>query len=205
MNNVIKKWKCSLCGYIHEGNNPPDSCPACGVGPDQFEKIVEESPSLKYVKTEKFLIIGSGIAGFNAAKAIRKRNKFCSINIVSGENYPTYYRPQLSDYLYNKIPGEKFFVTSKDWYIENNINIIFDYVTAIDTISKKVYFESSNYECYDKLILATEDNNFLSSLEDINENSVFTLINIEDVNLIKNLLKNAIQQDLIQMKKIAKI
>jgi len=23
------KWKCRVCGYIHEGNEPPDVCPLC--------------------------------------------------------------------------------------------------------------------------------------------------------------------------------
>jgi len=23
------RWKCSKCGYIHEGNEPPEKCPCC--------------------------------------------------------------------------------------------------------------------------------------------------------------------------------
>ncbi|MEL1134395.1 flavin reductase [Desulfitobacterium sp. THU1] len=37
------KWKCLVCGYIHEGENPPEVCPICGVGPEQFERIQEVS------------------------------------------------------------------------------------------------------------------------------------------------------------------
>ncbi len=33
----MKKWICTICGYVHEGENPPESCPQCGVGPDKFE------------------------------------------------------------------------------------------------------------------------------------------------------------------------
>jgi rubrerythrin len=33
---MIKKWKCTGCGYIHEGKNPPDSCPVCGAFKYQF-------------------------------------------------------------------------------------------------------------------------------------------------------------------------
>lgn len=32
----MKKWVCTVCGYVHEGENPPDKCPTCGVGPDKF-------------------------------------------------------------------------------------------------------------------------------------------------------------------------
>jgi len=35
----MKKWRCKVCGYIHEGDNPPDQCPTCGVGPEEFELI----------------------------------------------------------------------------------------------------------------------------------------------------------------------
>ena len=30
------KWKCDVCGYIHDGNEPPEKCPICGVGSNQF-------------------------------------------------------------------------------------------------------------------------------------------------------------------------
>ena len=26
----MKKWRCLVCGYIHEGEEPPDKCPVCG-------------------------------------------------------------------------------------------------------------------------------------------------------------------------------
>ncbi len=38
----VKKWECTLCGYIHEGPEPPDSCPVCGAGPEYFKEIVEK-------------------------------------------------------------------------------------------------------------------------------------------------------------------
>lgn len=32
----MKKWRCNVCGYIHEGDQPPAECPICGVGPEDF-------------------------------------------------------------------------------------------------------------------------------------------------------------------------
>ncbi len=32
----MKKWVCNVCGYVHEGERPPDVCPVCGVGPEEF-------------------------------------------------------------------------------------------------------------------------------------------------------------------------
>jgi thiamine pyrophosphate-dependent acetolactate synthase large subunit-like protein/rubredoxin len=31
-------WKCTVCGYIHEGDEPPETCPVCGVPASAFEK-----------------------------------------------------------------------------------------------------------------------------------------------------------------------
>jgi len=35
------KFRCTVCGYIHEGDSAPDACPQCKVGPEKFEKIEE--------------------------------------------------------------------------------------------------------------------------------------------------------------------
>lgn len=37
----MKKYVCKVCGYVHEGDCPPDACPVCKVGPEQFGEFVE--------------------------------------------------------------------------------------------------------------------------------------------------------------------
>lgn len=39
----MKKWKCTVCGYIHEGDAPPEECPLCKATSDKFEEVVEEA------------------------------------------------------------------------------------------------------------------------------------------------------------------
>lgn len=34
----MKKWVCSVCGYVHEGDTPPESCPVCKVPASKFEE-----------------------------------------------------------------------------------------------------------------------------------------------------------------------
>ena len=34
----MKKFVCSVCGYVHEGDCPPEKCPVCGVGADKFKE-----------------------------------------------------------------------------------------------------------------------------------------------------------------------
>jgi rubrerythrin len=35
------KWKCRKCGYVHEGTEPPKSCPACKHPQKYFEVLAE--------------------------------------------------------------------------------------------------------------------------------------------------------------------
>ncbi len=44
---ATKKYKCKVCGYVHEGANPPEKCPVCGVPASEFELISEEKPAKK--------------------------------------------------------------------------------------------------------------------------------------------------------------
>jgi len=40
----VKKWQCTVCGYIHEGDEPPEKCPVCGADRSQFIEMVSEEP-----------------------------------------------------------------------------------------------------------------------------------------------------------------
>lgn len=37
----MKKWECSVCGYIHVGEEPPDECPVCGADSTKFVEVTE--------------------------------------------------------------------------------------------------------------------------------------------------------------------
>jgi rubrerythrin len=34
----MKKFVCSVCGYVHEGNEPPEKCPQCGAPASKFKE-----------------------------------------------------------------------------------------------------------------------------------------------------------------------
>ena len=38
----MKKFVCSICGYVHEGSSAPDVCPICKVGADKFIEQAED-------------------------------------------------------------------------------------------------------------------------------------------------------------------
>ena len=37
----MKKYICSVCGYIHEGESAPERCPMCKVPSEKFNEMVE--------------------------------------------------------------------------------------------------------------------------------------------------------------------
>jgi len=41
----MKKFVCTVCGYIYEGETAPEKCPVCGVGADKF---IEKSDNLAF-------------------------------------------------------------------------------------------------------------------------------------------------------------
>ncbi len=69
-NKTMAKWKCTVCGYIHEGDTPPEKCPVCKQPAEKFVKI-EEAPANKYAGTQTEKNLEAAFAGESQA-----RNKY---------------------------------------------------------------------------------------------------------------------------------
>jgi len=37
----VRAWRCIICGYIHRGSEPPESCPICGAPRNDFDPYHE--------------------------------------------------------------------------------------------------------------------------------------------------------------------
>lgn len=37
----MKQWECTVCGYIHTGEEPPDECPVCAADKSMFVEVTE--------------------------------------------------------------------------------------------------------------------------------------------------------------------
>lgn len=60
-------WRCLVCGYVHNGSEPPDFCPVCGAGRDEFEPYVEESPPVGSSSCRHWRCINCGYVHEGAA------------------------------------------------------------------------------------------------------------------------------------------
>ena len=69
----MEKWKCSVCGYVHEGPMTPDfKCPRCGQPAEKFVRMEDApEPVNKYVGTKTEKNLEAAFAGESQA-----RNKY---------------------------------------------------------------------------------------------------------------------------------
>ncbi|MGI5854600.1 MAG: rubredoxin-like domain-containing protein [Bacillota bacterium] len=42
----MKKWRCQVCGFIHDGIEPPEQCPKCGAPREKFEAISDDAAAM---------------------------------------------------------------------------------------------------------------------------------------------------------------
>lgn len=51
---MAKQWKCTVCGYVHDGSEPPENCPVCGVDRSKFVSVEQQKVSLLLEMMETF-------------------------------------------------------------------------------------------------------------------------------------------------------
>lgn len=189
----VKKWRCVVCGEVFEGILPPEVCPACGVGQEMFE-IVEDSglPDFTKESDENFIIVGNGAAGIAAADAIRTRNAKASIELITKEDVPAYYRPSLSDYITGEIKDKDFYLKDEKWYTEKNINVIYGVnVDDIKPSDKTIKLSNGETKSYDKLILANGSRGNIPPILGVEKAGTFVLRTKKDADRIKEYAKTA--------------
>jgi len=42
----MKKWVCGTCGYVWDGENPPNNCPKCGAPKEKFTQLPDDKAKL---------------------------------------------------------------------------------------------------------------------------------------------------------------
>ena len=100
---MSKKWVCSVCGYVHEGDTPPENCPVCKVPAEKFKeqqgdvKLAAEHEYGIYEKTvannpdisaeDKKYIFDQLMANFNG-ECSEVGMYLCMARIAHREGYP---------------------------------------------------------------------------------------------------------------------
>ncbi len=77
----MTKWVCTVCGYIHEGEQPPAQCPVCKQPAEKFKKV-EEPPKNPYAGTKTEQNLWEAFAGESQAR--NKYTYFASVAKKAG-------------------------------------------------------------------------------------------------------------------------
>lgn len=181
------KVRCLICGVIFEATEK--ICPVCGVGEEHFVPVPEEeAPSGaqdRESEEEKFVIVGSGIAGVAAAEEIRRIHPSASIVMVGEETALPYYRPSLSKELLLPQVGDRFTLHPPEWYSKKGIFLLSGrQVTRILPRAKQVELADGEVLHYDKCILATGSRSAVPPIEGYTLPGVFTLRTLADFETI---------------------
>lgn len=179
--------KCLVCGEIFDASL--GACPVCGVDLDKCVPVESTETTFRRDTMEKFVIIGGGAAAFNAADAIRARNRQAHVTLITNERYVPYNRPMLTKALLSDMSGNRLAVVGPDWYEINNINVVLETeVNNIDVYSKRVMTSKGAYD-YDKLIYALGARCFVAPIQGADAPHVVSIRSIADTEKAKRLLK----------------
>ena len=129
----------------------------------------------------RVVIIGNGISGIIFSKTLRELDKKIQIDVFAKEKYHYYPRPNLIEFLAGKIPYERIFAFSEDWYREKNINIQLNKtIKKILPDLQEIELQNGKRENYDRLLFASGSHSFIPPFKGVDKQGVFTLRTIDD-------------------------
>jgi len=144
-----------------------------------------------------YLIIGSGVAGYNALKELLTLRPKAKIVMITSDRYYPYDRPPLSkDYLKGKIDKEMLFFEPEDFYKRDNLEVILKKkVEKIDTEDKVAILEDGDNISFNKALIATGGSPRKLGINGENLRGVHYLRTLDDADGIKSEIskgKNAV-------------
>jgi nitrite reductase (NADH) large subunit len=160
-------WRCLNCDYVHVRDRPPEDCPVCGASADRFEPMAAAtaSPGSGSASSEisrRVVIIGGGIAGVAAAKALVEMAPATTVTLVGEEPALPYYRLNLTRYLAGDIDRDALPIHPEAWYGDAGIQIRTGVtVAAVNRQDRRVDLTNGDSLPYDALILATGSHPFV--------------------------------------------
>lgn len=193
--NTDKTWRCSICGYLHYGDVPPERCPICDAKVDDFKEIVVAiRPERHEVGRERVVVIGAGIAGVSAVTALRENAPDAEIVLISKEDVYPYHRLNLTRWLAGEITEDTLPLHNPGWY--EDLNIDFRRGVSVEEIvmaEKKVRLEDQQTIPYDKLIVTAGAHPLVPAIPGTHIKGVFTVHTISDVHAILDSVQSGTQ------------
>ena len=142
--------------------------------------------------TKRIVIVGNGIAGITAIKAIREIDLESEVYLIGDEEFYPYNRIRLSKGIFSQLEENSILLQKKEWYEQNKINILVNTkVVNVNTDSHEVLLHNGIKIKYDKLLLANGASNRIPPIKGIGKKGVYTLRNLNNALDIKNTLNES--------------
>ena len=138
----------------------------------------------------RYVILGSGIAGFAAAETLRNLDPIAEILMVSDDPDGFYSRPGLAYYLTGEIPEKQLFLFSKQGKVNLNIQYIKGQVTHLDSVAHTIKTDTAGLLTYEHLLLATGASAVPLDIPGATLTGVVKVDNLEDSRLILSLARH---------------
>jgi NAD(P)H-nitrite reductase large subunit len=139
----------------------------------------------------RIVIIGNGLAGTLAAKALREEDKQAEIEIYAAEKYLYYPRPNLIEFMAGGLPYDRLFAFPERWHNQQRIDLkLATPVERIHPESRHVEIRDGRRIAYDALLLADGANAFVPPLRGADKTGVFVLRTLDHALDILERLKN---------------
>lgn len=136
------------------------------------------------------VIVGAGLAGAEAAFALREFGYAGRIVVIGRETWPPYERPPLSkSYLMGDLARDRLWLRPAQLYAEQNIELCLGTeVTEIDRAQRCVYLGKGAMLGYDKLLLATGGEARRLTIPGSELNGVCELKTLDDTDRLRDYL-----------------
>ena len=178
----MAQWECIVCGLIYDEKEgwpddgiapgtkwadvPDDwTCPDCGVGKDDFELIPgtedeadsENAPASSEAGSadHPILVVGSGLAAYGLANAIKKTDADAAITLITRDGGENYSKPMISTGFTKKFTPDQL-ATQTAQNMSDNIGVTVrtrTEVASLDTTASEVVLTTGERVPYSSLVL----------------------------------------------------
>ncbi len=137
-----------------------------------------------------YVLIGGGIAGISAAKAIRENDTAAEITAISNERSKSYYRPMIPLLIEGR-KSEAEITFPDDPFVKSRVKTVVGNATVVKTLPKEVLLASGERVAYDKLLIASGGIPIVPAIQGAIGEGVFTLRTVDDAIRIRDAAAHA--------------
>lgn len=128
----------------------------------------------------RYIIVGSGVAGMAAAEAIRTSERAAEITLVSEDPHGFYSRPGLAYYLTGELPEKQLSIYTKEDWLRLNVRFVPARATCLLPQEHRLELGQLGALTYDRLLLAVGATAARLAVPGADLQGVIYLDNLED-------------------------